>query len=124
MWFLVLGCVLNRVGQSGPEALRVEMAEHDRRLAETSLVQRSLATAKRSRGVTVLAPMRTMYDGLFDAETALLFPRDDADALALRIDQILHLADVRPGRENPLGARHQHHADGGVRVEFLQSLEQ
>jgi len=42
-----------------------------------------------ARGVTVLAPLRNLYDGLVDGETALLFPRDDADALALRIDHCL-----------------------------------
>lgn len=67
MWFLVLGCVLNRVGQSGPEALRVEMAEHDRRLAEMEAVSEDVSRrlgqmeeVTRARGQEEILKMETM----------------------------------------------------------------
>lgn len=64
---LAAGCVLDRTGKSAPEAMRVEMADHARRVAELEAVSEDLSArlaqleeVTRARGQEEILKMETM----------------------------------------------------------------
>lgn len=68
MWtFLLLGCVLNRTGQSAPDRMAKELADHARRVAELEAVSEDvsrrlsqLEEVTRARGQEEILKMETM----------------------------------------------------------------